>query len=453
MVPRNAFGIGVMVAVGTTVMTADVGADIIDFDSLSAGDVVTNQFPQATFSSIAGQENRVDNTFDFGPLSAPNYICTADVGGGLNCVNPTIVDFTNPVNNLTFLALGDNSVGTQATVDVFENGTYSATVPVVVDGDFATIHTVDLSGFSNVTRIEIENITDGGGLAWDRFEFDVVAQEGLIYFEEDGGGGNPRGLYDFDPSNGMSSLRTTVGAGPRFFSLSKRPSDGTVFGSSPGASTSELYTVDVDTGAFNLECPSISDTIADITFDPNSGTLYGLGRNTSDLYVIDLAACTSSLVGNAAPVRAGIAFDPSGTMYGFEVFGGDFYEIDHTDASVTFIGNSGDPVSLIEDADFTSSGDLYITDFNGMIYAVDPVTGDRTIVKITGMSAGLLGILGGVQADTCPWDLDGSGSVGTSDLLDLLSQWGTNPGGPPDFDGDGNVGGIAADHDDGVTVH
>ncbi|MHC4427164.1 MAG: FG-GAP repeat domain-containing protein [Planctomycetota bacterium] len=40
----------------------------------------------------------------------------------------------------------------------------------------------------------------------------------------------------------------------------------------------------------------------------------------------------------------------------------------------------------------------------------------------------------------CPWDLDGSGSVGTSDLLDLLAQWGTNPGGPPDFDGDGNVG-------------
>jgi hypothetical protein len=40
-------------------------------------------------------------------------------------------------------------------------------------------------------------------------------------------------------------------------------------------------------------------------------------------------------------------------------------------------------------------------------------------------------------ADPCPWDLDGSGSVGTADLLDLLSQWGTNPGGPPDFDGGG----------------
>ena len=41
------------------------------------------------------------------------------------------------------------------------------------------------------------------------------------------------------------------------------------------------------------------------------------------------------------------------------------------------------------------------------------------------------------KKEPCPWDLDGSGTVGTSDLLDLLSAWGTNPGGPPDFDGGG----------------
>lgn len=40
----------------------------------------------------------------------------------------------------------------------------------------------------------------------------------------------------------------------------------------------------------------------------------------------------------------------------------------------------------------------------------------------------------------CPWDLDGSGSVGIIDLLALLAAWGTNPGGPPDFDDDGSVG-------------
>ena len=45
-----------------------------------------------------------------------------------------------------------------------------------------------------------------------------------------------------------------------------------------------------------------------------------------------------------------------------------------------------------------------------------------------------------IDALTCPWDLDGDGTVGITDFLELLSQWGTSPVGPPDFDGDGVVG-------------
>ena len=40
----------------------------------------------------------------------------------------------------------------------------------------------------------------------------------------------------------------------------------------------------------------------------------------------------------------------------------------------------------------------------------------------------------------CPWDLDGSGSVGASDLLALLVSWGPCEGCPADFDGNGSVG-------------
>jgi len=39
----------------------------------------------------------------------------------------------------------------------------------------------------------------------------------------------------------------------------------------------------------------------------------------------------------------------------------------------------------------------------------------------------------------CLWDLDGNGGIGHKDLVTLLTQWRTNPGGPPDFDGDGTV--------------
>ena len=43
-------------------------------------------------------------------------------------------------------------------------------------------------------------------------------------------------------------------------------------------------------------------------------------------------------------------------------------------------------------------------------------------------------------SSTCSADLDDDASVGTSDLLILLSLWGEHINGPPDFDGDGTVG-------------
>jgi hypothetical protein len=46
----------------------------------------------------------------------------------------------------------------------------------------------------------------------------------------------------------------------------------------------------------------------------------------------------------------------------------------------------------------------------------------------------------GPSGPACPWDLDGDGLTGITDLLSLIVAWGTNPGGPPDLDGDGTVG-------------
>ena len=40
----------------------------------------------------------------------------------------------------------------------------------------------------------------------------------------------------------------------------------------------------------------------------------------------------------------------------------------------------------------------------------------------------------------CPWELDGDGTIGITDFLELLAAWGPNPGHPADFDGDGVVG-------------
>ncbi|MEE9131093.1 MAG: hypothetical protein V3T84_13825 [Phycisphaerales bacterium] len=44
------------------------------------------------------------------------------------------------------------------------------------------------------------------------------------------------------------------------------------------------------------------------------------------------------------------------------------------------------------------------------------------------------------EEEPCPWDLDGNGIVGATDLLALLVSWGKCPGCPADFDDNGIVG-------------
>jgi len=147
-------------------------AVIIDFDALANETVVTNQFPEATFSSDQFFECKTI-AHDLGS-SLPNYLCTAHVAAGtFSCVNSVIVDFTMPVNNLTFLAIGDDSGGVQAKVDVHENTVFSATVDIVTDGNNSVPDLVDLSGFTNVTKIVIHTVTDPDGLGWDDFAFDI----------------------------------------------------------------------------------------------------------------------------------------------------------------------------------------------------------------------------------------------------------------------------------------
>src|SRR5687767_2001450 len=76
-----------------------------------------------------------------------------------------------------------------------------------------------------------------------------VNAETLIYFDENGGNGNPRGLYNFDTETGLSTLRTTVAGDERFFAMAIRQSDHQVFAVSLD---SELYTININTGAPTL---------------------------------------------------------------------------------------------------------------------------------------------------------------------------------------------------------
>lgn len=162
--------LGVAVAASVSFTTAANAATVIDFDSLSNGDVVTNQFAEAIFSSSAGSEVIV--TAQNLGSSAPNFICSG-VNGAINCVDDVYVDFTGAVSGLSFLAVGDNDTGDIGDVRVFAGASLLGTVDIFGNSNGSDAQLVDLSAFSGITRIEIANITDGAGLGYDDFTFTV----------------------------------------------------------------------------------------------------------------------------------------------------------------------------------------------------------------------------------------------------------------------------------------
>lgn len=145
--------------------------DIIDFETIPIGTAVTTQYPSVTFSGTVDHENRVMADFDFG---TGKYIITATIDGEVDGVNSTTLEFTDPVMGLTFLVLGDDSAGLHAMVDVYEDDVFVIAVPIFVDGIFSSTDVVDLTKFSNVTKIIMWDISDPGGLAWDRFVFEPM---------------------------------------------------------------------------------------------------------------------------------------------------------------------------------------------------------------------------------------------------------------------------------------
>ena len=213
----------------------------------------------------------------------------------------------------------------------------------------------------------------------------------LVYFDEDGGGGNPRGLYDLDSTTGISTLRATVGGGERFFTMDTHPTTGVVYGVS--VANGSLWTIDINSGATSYVVGTGIDALGDIAFDPTTGVLYGLGRNSFILYTIDITTGSYTNIGTTpSNVRTGLCFSPGGQLYACDL-GGGLYAVDKTNASTAFVGSSGPGPGLLEDAVYAAAGQIFVTDWDGEVYQIDPGTGARTFIASTAMGGGCLAII------------------------------------------------------------
>jgi hypothetical protein len=173
--PTNCGGCGVVCATGRSCVAGTcvvVGGTVtINFDNLVVGTAVTGQYAGVVFSSVAGQENFA-HAFVSGGSSPPNILCTRVVNGAINCTQPTFLAFTTPVSNLQFRGVGiDNAVGSVvARADLYAGSTLLGSRNVIAAGSSVGV-VVDCTAFSGVTRLEIVNIVDGGGIGWDNFTY------------------------------------------------------------------------------------------------------------------------------------------------------------------------------------------------------------------------------------------------------------------------------------------
>jgi len=152
-------------------LSSIASATVINFDNLADGNVITNQYAGVVFSSTPGNVNYVTAQPIYNG-TPPNFLCTGPVGGGINCTAETIMTFSSGVSGLTFQGLGINDVSANvAQVDVFVNSIFNSTITVAGNAQGFNPVLVNLSAFSNVTKIRIYNITDAAGIGWDTFTF------------------------------------------------------------------------------------------------------------------------------------------------------------------------------------------------------------------------------------------------------------------------------------------
>jgi len=150
---------------------ADCEPVTIDFDTLDAGDVVSDDYDEVLFVPSAGSEVQVaGNAATFGS-SAPHFACTAPAGGDIDCIRDFAVEFTDPVASLSLLAVGIETTGTAFSIRVRTLDGGSDVMDIMGAGSSFDPVLVELTSHGAVTSIEVFDIVDSYGVGFDDFTF------------------------------------------------------------------------------------------------------------------------------------------------------------------------------------------------------------------------------------------------------------------------------------------
>jgi hypothetical protein len=317
--------------------------------------------------------------------------------------------------------------------------------------------------FDTTTGQQLFKLLPDDGAANDRFGHSVAisgatAIVGADY--DDDNGTNSGSAYLFDTTTGAQIAKLLPNDGARLHYFGNRVAIsgataivGEVWDDENGFQSGSAYLFDTTTGR------QIAKFLPD---DGAAGDNFGWSVAISG---------TTAVVGspldddNGAESGSGYLFDisdPQNPLQIAKLLANDGAPEDYFGLSVAISGTTAILGAFLDDdnGDWTGSAYLFDTTTGRQIaklLANDGAAGDRFGVSVgisgaTGKEAAIVGAYWDddngtnsgsaylFDASSCPWDLDGSGSVGASDLLSLLVSWGPCKGCPADFDGDGSVG-------------
>ncbi len=150
-------------AAGLILVSASASADTLDFSVLSPGTQGNTVLvlPQATITSLGAD-------IFVGAASIDHEICA--LTSGFDCQADMKIDFATAVNGLKFVTSGWDA-GDHVDVNVYDGAVLLGTVGKSTDG------LVDLTAFSHVTSIYLDDSSTGSGFGYDHFIFAVPEPE------------------------------------------------------------------------------------------------------------------------------------------------------------------------------------------------------------------------------------------------------------------------------------
>ncbi len=180
---------------------------------------------------------------------------------------------------------------------------------------------------------------------------------------------------------------TLIGAmsAPVFFGSADFGPDGTYY--LLEQVNAELYTVEIATATTTL-IGSTGVGLTGFSYDWANDVFWGI--SATDLYTVDVTTGATTLVGpfglGGVELMIDVAVDCNGNMYAYDLVSDSFYSIDPATGTATLIGSLGYDANFGQGMSFDhSTGILYISAFNngtftGQLRTVDVATGMTTLV-------------------------------------------------------------------------